>query len=355
VVASRNGQWFLTSAGSAALNQFPFAFDASGNAVAVSQRAAQISIAGFEPEVSDGPYMAIRDDGLQAAWRIEQSVSREVMLAHVQPAPGEQPQMLSSSTNFLDTVDEIGLEIFLPTGELHVAVGKSPGGVGNAFDTYAVTLPASPGLASFVNLSLFSGDSVPPFTQQPVCKPRDWVLLPDLTTLLLYDSLPADGVLDSIRPSVAGAQPVLGFIKRLDGLEISARWLVANLRRSDGNHPQELWRMPLGLAQPASLVLSLPDGTSYSRFAARRDGWLAFVSLEPSGNETLQRAHLPSGTLQAWNPASVDLGAALGFTQFGSIALSVDNPVSCATWPLGVLPPVTLQSTSGPCQILPGL
>jgi hypothetical protein len=302
--------------------------------------------------------MAVRDDGQQAAWRIEAGITREILLAHVQPAPGEQPQMLSSDANFLDTVDEIGLVYFKPTGELHVAIGKSPGGVGNAFDsfdTFAVTLPAGGGTPNFENLSLWSGDSTLPFMQAPVVKTRDWVLLPDLQTLLVQDDLPPDGVLDSVRSNSGGAQPVLNFVKRLDGLETAGRWLVASLRRSDGNRPQELWRMPLSLAQPATLLCSLPDGTVYSRFAARRDGWLAFVSVEPGGNETLRRAHLPSGLLQDWNAASLPLGAALGFTQFGSIALSVDNPVSCATWPLGSLPPTTLQSSAGPCQILPGL
>jgi len=358
VVASRNGQWFLTNAGADSANQLPYAFGTSGSAVAASQQPAAISVAGFEPEASDGPYMAIRDDGTQAAWRIEAGITREVLLAHVQPAPGEQPQELSGSANFLDTLDEIGLAIFRPGGDLHVAVGKSPLGVPNAmesFDTYAVTLPANPAPANFVNLSLFSGDATLPFMTAPQMKAREWVMLPDYATLLVHDDLPADGVLDAIRPNSGGAQPVLGFIKNLTALETAGRWLVAGIERSDQGHNVELYRMPLSLAQPAALLSSLGHGSSFSHFAARRDGWLAFVADDSATGATLQRAHLPSGTLQSWSSTPANFGAALGFTQFGSIALSLASPSSSATWPLGALPPVTLQSTSGPCQILPGL
>lgn len=358
LVASRNGHWFLTSAGSDAANQLPYAFDVSGPAVAASTQPAAISVAGFEPEASDGPYMAIRDDGQQAAWRIEAGVTREILLAHVQPAPGEQPEVLSATANFLDTLDEIGLAIFRPGGDLHVAVGKSPAGVANAmdaFDTYSVTLPANPAPASFANLSLYSGDATAPFTTQPQSKPRDWVMLPDFSTLLVYDTQPADGKIDAIRPGAGGAQPVVGFLRNLDGLEVTGRWVLADIERSDSGHARELWRFPLSLAQPAALVLSLNSNANYTSFAARRDGWMAFVSHETSNQNTLRRVHLPTGTLQAWNANTLDFGPALGFTQFGSLALTLANPAGGATWPIGALPPAALQTSASTCQLLPAL
>ncbi|MBK7643872.1 MAG: hypothetical protein IPJ19_12640 [Planctomycetes bacterium] len=360
LAASHNGDWFLTSAGADPAHQLAFAIGGTGGATAVSQQPAAISIAGYEPEASDGPYMAIRDDGQQAAWRIEAGITREVLLAHVQPLAGELPQELSATTNFLDTLDEIGLAIFMPSGAFHVAIGKSPAGLGNAlesFDTYAVTLPANGAPASFVNLSLYSGDATVPFLQAPAMKARDWRLLPDRTTLLVHDDLPADGFVDAVALGTGGAQPVLGFVRSLDGLETAGRWLLADIRRSDSGHAQELWRMPLNLATPATLVQSAGNGSDFTRFAARRDGWIAFVARQPlgGGSETLERLHMPSGTLQTWNPNSLPIGPALGFTQFGSIALSVNSPVTGATWPISAQAPVTLQVGNAPCQILPGL
>lgn len=352
LVASSNGQWFLTTAGSDAAHQLPWAFGASGDATALDSLPQTLSGAGFEPEATDGPYLAIRDDGQQAAWRIETATTREVLLAEVQQAP----QVLSSSANFLDTLDEIGLAIFRPSGALHVAVGKSPLGVPNAlesFDTYAVSLPASGG-PSFTNLSLFSGDASAPFDTAPNVKARDWTLLPDGETLLVFDDQSAQGALYAVRPAQPGAQLVLDHVKSLDGLEPTARWMLIDMQRSDQGHAQELYRLPLSLAQPATLLVSLASGTNVSRFSARRDGWLAFVTND-AGGDTLWRALLPQGTLQAWNANVLPLGAALGMTSLGALSFSVDAPASAGTWPFGAGIGVALQVSPGPLQILPGL
>ncbi len=356
LAASRNGQWFVTTAGSGPTSQFAYAFGTTGDATPLSTQAETLSGAGFEPEASDGPYLAIRDDGQQAAWRIETATTREIYLAEVHPPSGQQPEQLSSTANFLDTLDEIGLAIFRPSGALHVAVGKSPLGVPNAlesFDTYDVTMPAA-GAPSFTNLSMFSGDATAPFTTAPAVKARDWTLLPDGQTLLVFDDQASDGVLYGIRPGFGAAQPELDHVKSLDGLELAARWMMVDIRRSDQGHQQELYRLPISLAQPATLLVSLPSGTNVSRYSARRDGWLAFVSNDGNG-DTLWRAHLPQGLLQSWNANGVPLGAAIGLTSLGSFSLSVDTPASAATWPFAAGSGVALQVPAGPLQILPGL
>jgi len=360
LVRSRNGLHFLTSAGESVTQQHVFALDGSGAPVQISTQPAQVALAGFAPEIVNGPYLAISEEGTQAAWRIETATGSEMVLANIEQPSAPQTDLITSNANFIDTLDEIGLAIFRIGGAFQVAVGDAQVGPNpqptlDALDLFQVALPPGAG-PSFINLSMFSGDAQAPFTAVPIVKPEAVHLLPDGVSMLMHDSNPTEGVIYLIRPGQA-PQVVLQNVKSLDHTELAGRWMTMEIRRSDGNKPQELYRFPANLSQLPTLLTSAPDGTVYSDYAPRRDGWLAFVT-DPGnqGPTLLHRVHLPSGTVSEWNTQDASFGSAVGITSMGSFVLSTQQPQVAATWPLNPnLTPVQLSTGGAVGTILPGL
>lgn len=360
LVRSRNGLYFLTSAGESLTQQHVFALGSSGAPIQVSTQAAQVSLAGFAPEIVNGPYLAISEEGTQAAWRIETATGSEMVLANIEQPGAPLTDVITSNANFIDTLDEIGLAIFRIGGAFHVAVGDAQAGPNpaptlDALDLFQVSLQPGAG-PSFINLSMFSGDAQAPFTAVPQVKPEVVHLLPDGVSMLLHDSSPAEGVVYLVRPGQA-PQVVLQHVKSVDHTEIAGRWMTMEIRRTDGSKPQELYRFPANLSQLPTLLTSAPTGTLYSDYAPRRDGWLAFVT-DP-GNQSptlLHRVHLPSGTISEWNTQDMSFGPAVGITSMGSYVLSTDQPQAAATWPLNPnLTPAQLNTGGAVGTILPGL
>lgn len=357
VVFSRSSTWAATTAGADATHLHMYAFSGSGALLRATDTPAPLSIAGFEPEATDGPFLAVSDDGETCAWRTE-GATRECYVAHTQALPGEQPQHLTS-TQFLDTVDEIGLFYFRVTGQLIMGVGATPAGTVNTMekmDLYQVTLPAGGTQASIVNFSLTSGDAAPPFLHISQIKPEALTLLPDESHVIYFDGDSNDGVIATASTGQSGSTPLLTNVKSLDLLDSTGRFLMLSIRRSDGAKPQELYRMPVSIASPPALILSLPDGTQFSRAAPRRDGWMGFVVVDPGGNESLMRAHLGSGALQSYASTASAFGPSVFVTQLGSIAFSEGTsaaPAAFFTWPMSG-PALPLSAPATPGQVLPG-
>jgi len=124
VVLSSNGEHAATIAGDAFDSAYTFAFDLAGDALQVSTQPAWLSGAGFLPEASHGPYLAISDDGSQCAWRTE-GATREAFVARVPAAQPAVEEQVTADANYMDTLDEIGQFFFgrLST-RLSIAVGE---------------------------------------------------------------------------------------------------------------------------------------------------------------------------------------------------------------------------------------
>lgn len=365
VVASRNGQWIATTAGSSAAALHVYAVGSSGTARRASAIPQVVTSSGTLPDEPSGPHLAISDDGGLCAWRTEEAIptgtTRECLLGRTQPLPGQLPERISSDQYFLDTLDEVGLFHFRPTGELLLGVGERatlPETGLEKTDLFQVTLPTGGGPPSFVNLTLSSGDSTVPFdAAPPTIKPQRVTLLPDESTIVLFDDAGSAGDLLAVLPGQSGAVTILPNVKALDLLEIVGRKILFAVHQGGGAEPEELFRVPTSLGSPPTLIDSRPSGTLYVRPTSRRDGWVSYLSVDLAG-EILARVQLLTGLAQSYPAPPAVYGPTLGHSLLGSLVFSADSPGSgptFMTWPYDGSPSVVLQAPPGPGFILPGL
>ncbi|MFN0006922.1 MAG: hypothetical protein ACKVXR_03365 [Planctomycetota bacterium] len=364
VVSSRNGQWVATTAGSSDTALHVYAVGSTGAARRASATPQTVQSIGTLPEEASGPNLAISDDGALCAWRVLEptpvGATRECFVGRTQPLPGEMPERLSSDQNFLDTLDEVGLFHFRPTGKLLIAVGEraTPPETGvEKADLFEVTLPTG-GPASFLNLTMSSGDATVPFdAAPPTLKIQRATLLPDESAVVLFDDAGSAGNLLAVRPGQSGSQTILSGVKSLDLLEIVTRKILFAVHRDGGAEPEELYRVSTSLGSPPTLIASVPDGSQFVRPAARRDGWISYVTLDSSG-ERLGRVQLLSGSMQSFPGSPTAFGPSFGYSGLGSLVFSIGpppSPAAFATWPLNGSSSVMLQAPSAPGFVLPGI
>jgi len=364
VVSSRNGQWVATTAGSSATALHIYAIGSTGTARRASAIPQVVQSIGTLPEEATGPNLAISDDGAMCAWRAQEptptGMTRECFVGRTQPLPGEMPERLSSDQNFLDTLDEVGLFHFRPNGKLLLAVGEratAPATGVEKADLFEVTLPTG-GPPSFLNLTMSSGDATVPFdAAPPTLKMQRATLLPDESAVVFFDDAGSAGSLLAVRPGQSGPQTILSGVKSLDLLEIVTRKILFAVRRDGGAEPEELYRISTSLGSPPTLIATEPNGAQFVRPAARRDGWISYVTVDLSG-EQLDRIQLLSGSMQSFPGASTVFGPSFGYSGLGSLVFSIGPPPSPATfttWPLNGSPSVVLQAPPAPGFVLPGI
>jgi hypothetical protein len=282
------------------------------------------------------------------------------MLGRTQPLPGVAPDQITASPDFGDTLDEVGLFHFLPTGALIVGIGEraQPSGVGlEKVDLFQVTPPAGAGSPTILNLTLSSGSASPPFTNAPTIEAQRITLLPDESAVLLYDDSGSSGPLLAAVPGQAGPITVLSNLKSLDLLEIVGRRILIAARTANGAQDEQLYRGPTSLGSPPVLIASHPAGTQYLHPTPRRDGWTSFVTADLSG-QVLSRVQLLNGVLQVYPGAPTVFGTSFGHSALGSLVFSLGSsgsPAAFLTWPLGGGPSVMLQAPNAPGFVLPGI
>lgn len=365
LVTSRNGAFAATTAGTAPDDVHVYVLDALGSVRRATTAPGRISGAGYLPGATDGPHLAVDDQGLRCAWRADVPLpgggfTREAFLARTQPIAGEEPEQLTSDANFLDTLDEVGVMLFRITGELVLAIGEQGAGAIGRADLFAVSLPAGGGASGYTNLSLSSGDGTLPFTggvpEIEMHAPR---LLPDASAMVVLNESGNDGplYLVPLAPGAsAGALVLLPDVKSLDLIEVAGRHLMLSVGRGQDPKPQDLFRWSPASGLAPVLVVSAPENTQFTRSAPRRDGWVGFVTVGPTLGQWLDRVQLSNGTVQELEPAPSAFGPALGVTAQGSIAFSrgaASAPATFWVWPhQGV--PVQLSAPSVPGHVLPG-
>lgn len=362
VVLSANAKWAATTAGSGPSALHMYCFDATSPARRATTSADSLSGAGLLPQVEDGPHMAVSDDGTQCAWRVEGvpaqagATSTEAFTRRVQAPPNEAPAFLTSTTNFTDTLDEVGVLYFHATGALSMAVGEKATPAGNAIeklDFFDVTLPSGAGTPTFQNMSMSSGDATLPFLGIPTIKPDGMFLTPDRTAIVINDQQ-SNSVLVH-RVGQVGLITLFANVKSMDLVEFSGPYLLISIHRSTGPKPQELYRVPTTFATAPVLVASLPDGGTFDRTAVRRESWVSFIGTPiPSLGDRIGRVQLSSGSFQEFSPVLDILGPVVGRTGLGAFAFSRGTTSSqFVVWPFAGAT-VQLQVPAGPGFVLPG-
>jgi len=356
LVTSPSGLFAASIAGSDPTLADVWVFGPTGDAVRATETPMHLSGAGFEPEATHGPYLAVSDDGTRAAWRTE-GLTREAYMAVVPQAGGPAPAThVSSDQLYLDTLDEIGEFVFRAvTNVLVLAVGEAPNlvpGIEN-LDFYEASLP-SPGTTTLVNLTLSNGLAAPPFLAKSALNPEGCAMLPS-GDVVFHDSNGGAGDLVSADPGQSGLQVHIPDVKALDVMELAGDQLFLVVRRSSGNKNREVWTLPSALTGAPSLVMAMPDTEDVQRIATRSDGWVGFVQVFPVPvKERLWLLDAQSGTLRKFR--NFLYGPSLHWAPTGELAFSVGAAGTLAIQALlpVVGPPIRLKVPIAPGFVLPG-
>jgi len=357
VVLSPAGLFAATVAGAGPTLADAWVFGPTGSAVKASKIPMALSGAGFLPESSHGPYLAVSDDGTRCAWRTE-GATREAYMAVVPLSGGATTSVhVTADELYLDTLDEIGQFFFrlaaqtlvLSVGELPAAEAPGPG-IEN-LDFYEAQLSPE-GATGILNLTVSNGLVAPPFLVPSTLQPQGIALLPT-GELVLHDSQNGVGDLISAVPGQSGIHVQIADVKSLDWLEPAGSRLVAVVRRSSGNKDREVWTLPASLTGPPTLALSMPDVNLVARMVERADGWVGFVEVDPL-KERLWLLDASSGALRKFR--RLLYGPTLAFAPSGELIFSVGAAGTPAVQ--GAMPPTgspfRLKLPVAPGFVLPG-
>ncbi|MEM7517436.1 MAG: hypothetical protein AAF368_11010, partial [Planctomycetota bacterium] len=339
LVFSLNGHYAVTVAGDSSLTSHLWHFGRQGVLTRVSDRPMPISGGGFLPESRNGPYLAVSDDGRLAAWRSE-TEQRELYLARVTRSPqvAREVEHVTRQALFDETLDEIGLTRFYLPDRLSFAAGARDyihAGLDRT-DVFSASL-SDVGDLDIRNVSLTSGERQPPFIEYGTLEPERTIWIPSARKLFVYDDEENDSIY-AIRPGGLRAKLVLRGVRALDLLAPTADGVLLGVRRtSSAGAGSQLFRVDSQLEQPPVLVM---EGVSaeldFSRAAARRDGWVSFVTTAES-SQTLSRVDMSSGMIEDIAVTfSSNFGPAIGYTASGAAIFSLSGSGTTATflWPV---------------------
>jgi len=354
VVLSPGGLRAATIAGAGPAQAHAWVFGPGGAALRASDAPAELSGAGYLPDATGGPFMAVSDDGDLCAWRRE-GVAREAFLRRASAGPA--PVQVTSDDYYIDTLDEVGvLGIFQQA--LVMAVGEqnpAPGEAIEKADLYQVTLDAG-GQPGFVNVTLTSGDATPPFLEPGTLQPSVLRLVPEAAGYLLFNEMSGGtGELLRVQPALPGVSLLLADVADVGFVEGIGNEIVAAVERSNGLEPWQIVRMPRDLSSAPTLLVDGDEDTGFLSPVVRDDGWLAWHRVVAMSGEWIERVALATGVVETFPVNGAQYGPVLGLTPAGSLAFTIGvQGARHVVWPFDPLPPVLLRTPPGPGHAVPG-
>ena len=355
MACSANETMVATVAGASASQAHVLCFGPTGTATALDTTPQVLVGAGFQPDSTAGPTLALSADGSVASWMTE-GAAREAWMGRTSPPPGEVPEQLTENMHFVDTLDEIGLIGFFNATNMLLGVGETADPLDPAstdidgMDLYLASMDAG-GNVSLSNLSLTSGNPIEPFTKGELSTEAGVMFLPGQLGVVAHN--PKNDTLTYIDGS--GSQTVLNQVKSLEAADASGNEVLLHIRREGLALDHEV--IALSAASPTSVTTlgQMPGEVVVSRIALRGDGWAGFV-VRFGTKEWLVRSDLASGFVQLALSQPLAYGSAVGFTPGGDLALTVGAPGSpslAGIWTAAGNPiPLPLPVTA--MQLLPG-
>ena len=300
----------------------------SGLAVFADMSPSHIEGPGFLPDQLDGPYFALSIDGSRVGYRaalpkvMEPGLTREAFVTEV--ATGAQSFQLTADALMIDTIDEIGILRFQPTGELLYAAGErndGPLGGLDKIDVYSSGLDPAGG--TIQNVTLSSGFASPPFLGPGVLSPEDGMFLqPGADRLVLHDGQSGGtGELLSVDLTSSGVTSLLPAVKSLDGITWSGSAFVASVRRDLPGDPRQLLVLPG--AGGAQVLASAPELTTFDSLAPGPGGAVGLI-VALGTSEWIARVDTVAGTGKLLSPIPFAYSQHLGFTPTGELRFSLE-------------------------------
>ena len=311
-------------AGTAPAAWLPFVFGSSGDARAASTMPQNIAPAGFAPEVSFGPFLALCNDGITAAWCVDDSNAMnepftDLFLGRAGLIP--QTMVATGDQQMVDTVNEIGSVIPAPAGGAIFAVGEpndpSEGGLEGA-EVMSAEMDSA-GALTLQNLSRTSTDTAWPLfsNSEPTWTPAQFVLLDDEFALIHEDD---EKLLITLSLITGQRTTVLNEVREVYWAEpagVAGGWAAA-VERDDSARLQQV----IGSASPTQLASVLDPGSPTAQFlypvACRPDSTVAYARRD-GGLEFLDVADVALLQIHRWSPTPASFTPPFAFLRPGGL------------------------------------
>jgi len=319
VVRSADESTVAFLAGADGLNALVFTARRSGNAILASDAPMTIPGAGFLPEVTTGPHLALSTDGSWVAWRSQGETFARETGAGTHP-PG---QHLTGAPDFDATLNDTGVIAFFDPDSVILFAGRGASdGIGRG-DLFRFDLVPGGG-GAITNLSQTSEIIGPPYDYGYLHTADGVVQMPEAPNSYLALDTEAPGTLLCVRTD--GAAPLLQDVRSVGSVEVAGTYVVAEVVRPPGvNDPlrESLNLVQIPSSGTAPIVLPLPPGCHLSRTAGLRNGSLYASVLEFAGGGRLGRVPVPSTSGAPLSVTPLPLGPTVGLSLTGSILSTV--------------------------------
>lgn len=331
LMPSANGRYIAFIAGDSQAAARPFVVGTGGDAQCMNDVPDYITGAGCLPEVTDGPWLCVSDDGALCAWRVGQShgysYSHELFLARHDPGAQTLTLHVTQDALFEPYIDEIGLAYFRPGGQL-VFMAGDPGenqALLSRADLFGATLDSN-GVPAIWNLSLTSGEPAPPFLSYGALELFALRVRPSTGEALLYSRESASHRLLAVDPDLPGVRLVEDGVEGVGPIDShDGDWYVG-LDVPAAAHQTGLLLLEGGSCPDLEMLLELPTLASPTRFARNpfdHDVYACF-SISPSGAaERATQVNGSSGATRDFSPRDLFYGCSLAFTHAGDVILSL--------------------------------
>lgn len=330
IVKSAHGGTAAFAAGARAEEAFVFTCGPSGDAVQVSRTPAPVSEAGFLPDHSAGPKLALSPDGEWVAWttagysaEYPGFFTRECWLRAAAASASAPDLQLTGDALFEDTLNDTGvIAFFSPTSLVLLVGGSDDRGRIEYADLFRVDLSATAPPA-VVNLTQTSGQVLPPYSYGMLRSKDGLYRIPESDGILLREQGNGD-CLARIDVASARRTPLLDQIDDIEFVEAVDDLVLVSVERSVRHAASALLGVPFASgAAPRSYLIG-PDDSEFEHQASRPSGKALSTILEIGDDEWLLRIRTSEDGGTLIHPAPWDFGPAFGFALDGSLLASVE-------------------------------
>jgi hypothetical protein len=354
VVRSADESTVAFLAGSDALHVRVLTTRRTGAAVLASEQSMEIPGAGFLPEDSTGPALALSTDGSWVAWRAEGS-TRECFVRETRPGARAPTQLVTGPADFDYTLNDTGVIAFFDHDSAVMVVGRQQiEGIGRG-DLYRVDLTSTGFTAT--NLTQTSWIIRPPYDYGTLSTADGMYQVPGPTpSFVLRDGDRGGRLLWANVTSVA--YEFLARVQSLDTLDVTGSYLVAGVTRPPGvddpvSDSINLVQIPRGGL--GATVARLPNGCHLSRTVGSRSRNLFALVIEFPTGERMGRLRVPSPTGISISPSLLTFGPTTGMSTEGAILATVHVARNRAAFSWSDMGTDLLKMSQVETILLPGL